>query len=147
MSFRIVRMLSRMTSGVARGARSLAVVAAACLLPLLLLVASSASPAAALQCSDFNDGLDGPYWNEVANCTGCARQVGCGYCLSTLSCVAGDDVGPSDFSPCPEWVYEEPECPIKPTCEQYSDCGSCAGISDCVSLGNWFLLAGGGNGQ
>ena len=99
----------------------------------VIVMLSLASRCEAVQCSDFNDGVDGPYWTEVANCTGCARQVGCGYCLSTLSCVAGDDVGPSDFSPCPEWVYDEPECPVKPTCEQYSDCSSCAGVSDCVS--------------
>ena len=53
-------------------------------------------------CSSLNSLEDRPYWTEVATCTPCASLSGCGYCLSTLACVEGDDSGPSDGSPCPE---------------------------------------------
>ena len=38
---------------------------------------------------------------------------GCGYCLSTLQCVDGTAIGPSDGSPCPSWIFEAGVCPGK----------------------------------
>jgi hypothetical protein len=58
---------------------------------------------AASICSSYTDEIDGPYWTEIASCNPCIAEAGCGYCLSTLSCVEGDDLGPF-VGPCPDWV-------------------------------------------
>jgi hypothetical protein len=86
---------------------------------------------------------------EAAKCSSCLGTNGCGYCLSTLRCVEGSDGGPSDGSPCPNWVFETSECPGEwwfryaqplsflrniaiPTCETHTTCDGCAGIDDCA---------------
>ncbi|CAN0162239.1 unnamed protein product, partial [Hapterophycus canaliculatus] len=48
---------------------------------------------------------------DVSNCTSCVGVGGCGYCLSTLQCVDGTSIGPSDGSPCPSWISEPDVCP------------------------------------
>lgn len=48
---------------------------------------------------------------DVANCTSCASASGCGYCLSTLQCLDGTSLGPSDGSPCPTWITSLDGCP------------------------------------
>ena len=83
-------------------------------------------------CSSLNSLEDRPYWTEVATCTPCASLSGCGYCLSTLACVEGDDSGPSDGSPCPEWISKSDACPNTPACEVHDACDACAGDSDCA---------------
>lgn len=50
---------------------------------------------------------------DVGNCTDCVDVGGCGYCLSTLQCVDGTSIGPSDGSPCPSWIFEADVCPGK----------------------------------
>ena len=50
-----------------------------------------------------------PTRSEVAQCGGCVGTGGCGYCLSTLRCVEGSAVGPSDGSPCPNWYDHFPQ--------------------------------------
>lgn len=90
--------------------------------------------AAAMQCSDYNDAVEGSYWfvtercgvracclgltllaatlrNEVQNCTACVSQPQCGFCLSTLQCVDGDVDGPADGAPCPDWTHVPVDCP------------------------------------
>ncbi len=69
------------------------------------------SPAQALLCDGYNDAVDGSYWEEVANCSACADASGCGYCLSTLQCMAGDSRGPSDGAPCSDWIIDSSICP------------------------------------
>jgi hypothetical protein len=93
----------------------------------------------AVQCSDFTDEVESPYWCEAraldvrvvpapltpahppsisrwprveaARCGDCVQTAGCGYCLSTLRCVEGTENGPSDGSPCLNWVKELGKCP------------------------------------
>jgi hypothetical protein len=52
--------------------------------------------------------------------------------MSTLRCVAGDLLGPIDGTPCPDWAFEAPKCPLLPTCHHHTNCGSCAGVEDCA---------------
>ncbi len=47
-------------------------------------------------CASFNDAVNGAYWEQVANCSACAAQQGCGYCHSTLQCAEGDSHGAFD---------------------------------------------------
>ena len=94
-------------------------------------VVSGLSPADDI-CNTFNSNADGTYWDEVQNCTSCAAAQECGFCLSTLQCVAGDALGPLDGSPCPSWVAEPSVCPIPPTCGEYDSCSSCASADDCA---------------
>ena len=94
--------------------------------------ASAASPSVATACAAFSDDLDQPYWEEVKNCSSCAATAGCGYCMSTLRCVAGDPLGPIDGTPCPDWAFEAPKCPLLPTCHAQTNCNTCAGAEDCA---------------
>lgn len=48
---------------------------------------------------------------DVSNCTTCVGVEGCGYCLSTLQCMDGTPLGPSDGSPCPSWITDTETCP------------------------------------
>ena len=89
-------------------------------------------------CSSYDVSESLPYWQQVNQCTSCSTNPKCGFCLSTLKCVEGDDVGPLDNTPCPDWRFENFECPVQPTCEKYSTCGTCAGQSDCA----WCASAG-----
>ena len=81
--------------------------AAAIAVVVTLLVAS----VQATSCDSFNDAVDGSYWEEVANCSACAVYPGCGFCLSTLQCLAGDSYGPGDGSPCSDWIIDSTVCP------------------------------------
>ena len=40
------------------------------------------------KCLNLNSEESGTYWDEVSNCSPCASQPGCGYCLSTLTCMS-----------------------------------------------------------
>ena len=75
---------------------------------------------------------EGDYWTEVSKCSGCLGTSGCGYCLSTLTCLDGTADGPSDGSPCPNWLSEPNSCPVIPTCNVFTNCGDCAGAADCA---------------
>lgn len=157
---------------------------------VVIVVQLAAAVSAQTQCADFNSGVESSYWfvyspfllfcvtckfgahrvcglllvcrDSVRNCTGCATQPQCGYCLSTLQCVGGDDEGPADGMPCPDWVHMPADCPstfsttwcssfvlcvftscaslcvvccvvpVAPTCHEFSDCGLCAGVDDCA---------------
>ena len=79
----------------------------------------------AVKCRVFNSNADLPYWQEIeGTCTPCLNTDGCGFCLSTLRCVAGDDVGPTDENQfCPDWLGPDESCPIKPSCHEYDESG------------------------
>jgi hypothetical protein len=86
-------------------------------------------------CLDLNDDeAESPFWIEAANrvCVECVEQEGCGYCLSTLRCVDGGNQGPTDGSPCPNWVHENGQCPEVPACSSHSECSACAAMEDCA---------------
>lgn len=121
---KIRRPFARLSSSITKCTRILTVV----MLVLLLDIES----ALATQCSSFNDGIDGPYWDKVAMCGGCLDTAGCGYCLSTLECMDGDSIGPKDGSSCPSWISSKDECPVKPICHQFVSCNACANIDECA---------------
>ena len=85
-------------------------------------------------CAAFSDlaGDDG-YWAQVSACGPCL-QAGCGFCLSTLQCEAGDRAGPTSSLPCPAWVYDEGAagCPEVPDCGALLSCGDCAAEELCA---------------
>jgi hypothetical protein len=45
--------------------------------------------------------------SEVTQCNPCVKANGCGFCLSTLRCLDGGEEGPSDGSPCPNWLFSD----------------------------------------
>lgn len=49
--------------------------------------------------------------DAVDKCPACSAFDNCGYCLSTLQCVEGTEVGPLDRSPCPQWIFAAQSCP------------------------------------
>ena len=99
-------------------------------IPLLLAVSLSLFRGAeAQECSDLNDDIDGPYWNEVSNCTSCVTS-GCGYCLSTLRCVSKDKK--KRGTPCPQLIDAKADCPVRPTCSNFKSCGDCAASEECA---------------
>ena len=83
-------------------------------------------------CSTFNQEQSEGYWSEVKNCSACASTNGCGFCLSSLLCLRGDNIGPSDGTPCPSWVNSiaQNECPVEPTCSERLSCSECATVDD-----------------
>ena len=46
----------------------------------------------------------------------------------------GDGLGPTDGSPCPNWVPQGNTeiCPQEPTCSELNDCNNCAIVDDCA---------------
>ena len=99
-------------------------------IPLLLAVSLSLFRGVeAQECSDRNDDIDGPYWNEVSNCSSCVSS-GCGYCLSTLRCVSKDKK--KRGTPCPQLIDTTTDCPVRPTCSSFSNCTACAASDECA---------------
>lgn len=49
--------------------------------------------------------------DAVGKCPACSGQINCGFCLSTLQCVAGVETGPVSGPPCPSWVFNNASCP------------------------------------
>lgn len=61
----------------------------------------------------------------------------CGFCLSSLECLAGDSDGPSSGVPCDEWIHTESEggglsCPVDPQCSSRADCYECTIVDECA---------------
>lgn len=83
-------------------------------------------------CQDYVSAVEGDYWTEVGKCGGCLGVSGCGYCLSTLTCLDGTVDGPSDGSPCPNWLTQASGCPVIPSCSVFTTCGDCASANDCA---------------
>lgn len=88
--------------------------------------------------------------DAVQLCSSCAVEESCGYCLSTLQCVAGNSDGPDDGSPCPSWIFTNTSCPgihpsflnmtalifdcclAVPNCADYRDCFGCSSQEQCA---------------
>lgn len=88
-------------------------------------------------CAAIATPSDTSYWDAITSCGPCVRK-GCGYCLSTLQCMGGDQHGPRAGSmPCPEWVWnEEASCPPVPECSTLLSCGECATHENCAWCAN-----------
>jgi len=71
-------------------------VATTYLLVLLVVLFTSLQSTSAQSCSSFVSAVEGDYWTEVSQCSPCVTTAGCGYCLSTLTCLDGTVDGPSD---------------------------------------------------
>lgn len=44
-------------------------------------------------------------------CDICTVNFHCGFCATTLQCLAGDASGPNNSLPCPQWLFETSACP------------------------------------
>jgi len=88
-------------------------------------------------CASIATPSDTSYWDAITSCGPCVRK-GCGYCLSTLQCMGGDERGPrAGAMPCPSWVYsDESACPTVPECGSLLTCGDCATHEMCAWCSN-----------
>jgi hypothetical protein len=84
-------------------------------------------------CDAFNppSTLSVPYWEQADKCGACVATPGCGFCHSTMQCLAGTSMGPSAI-PCPDWIIDATECPIDPHCEKLVDCTTCVTSDACA---------------
>ena len=75
---------------------------------------------------DYDErGMDG----VEAACAECTTMEGCGFCLSSGSCLRKSD--PAAES-CPTWLTEGASCPIEPTCDDYVGCSACVEDDACA---------------
>jgi len=95
---------------------------------VFLLTGSSA----AQNCTTLSASDSDSYWEAVGKCPACNQVEGCGYCLSTLQCLAGTTTGPLNNTPCPSWVTKAEACPPMPNCAASTDCSSCAQQDQCA---------------
>lgn len=51
------------------------------------------------------------YWDAVGKCPVCASNQGCGFCMSSLQCLEGNDNGPINGLPCSSWSFSNITCP------------------------------------
>ena len=104
---------------------------------VLIFVLVSPSSLAALDCDRFNSEVEGTYWDEILQCPSCLATEGCGYCLSSLRCEAGNDEGPSSGR-CSNWIFGgEEACPRAPNCQQHdNDCEACTENIHCGYCGS-----------
>ena len=87
--------------------------------------------ASAQKCEEFsNDG--GDYFEAIGDCSACAANAHCGFCLSTLQCLERGNDGPSSGLPCNYWLTGAEECPEIPQCEELSSCGVCVDMDGCA---------------
>ena len=74
--------------------------------------------------------------DAASGCGTCIETPGCGFCASNLTCVSGDESGPTDGS-CDSWTTEASTCPELPLCRMQKACSTCVeydGCSWCQSL-------------
>ena len=100
-------------------------------LAAFILVAAAAD-SLPTNCSSYSSLADEEFWDAVSRCPACAQASQCGYCMSTLQCMEGTSLGPSNGTPCPSWTFDGSICPNVPNCKDYSDCGSCAKMEECA---------------
>ena len=86
---------------------------------IALLIACSASGDDVVSAKDRCDGPNSSpdefdFWDHSESCHACTAMIGCGFCLSTVTCSSGDGVGPLNGDACPGgpemWSYEEDGC-------------------------------------
>lgn len=64
-------------------------------------------------CSSFSSKDSDDFWASVSRCPQCIQEVGCGFCQSTLQCLAGTSDGPLSSHSCPSWTFGNDSCPGK----------------------------------
>ncbi|KAG7388534.1 hypothetical protein PHYBOEH_007808 [Phytophthora boehmeriae] len=87
-----------------------------------------------VNCSALSPPANTKFWEAMDRCYGCAAEPSCGFCSSTLTCVAGNLQGPyQQFQIwCSDWIPEAEACPVNPQCDAITDCGVCASSTECV---------------
>lgn len=70
--------------------------------------------------------------DAIGKCGDCTAELRCGYCASTMQCLSGNEIGPENGIPCPEWIFNSNSCPVMPPCADYADCISCAANDMCA---------------
>ena len=114
---------------------------------------SSSQPDTPAQVCELRNGNrdndDLPYWSRVAQCNPCIGLPECGFCMSSLQCLHGDELGPLGEAPCAggseEWIFsaQMSVCPSAPPCTQEESCLTCVRQDECVWCAN--STDGGGN--
>lgn len=83
-------------------------------------------------CSEYSVREEDEFWDAISRCSACTAINNCGYCQSSLQCLAGTLNGPLDGSPCPMWSFTNDTCPTVPNCNDYNDCNGCAVHEQCA---------------
>ncbi|RLN45160.1 hypothetical protein BBJ29_003325 [Phytophthora kernoviae] len=87
-----------------------------------------------VNCSALSPPVNTKFWEAMDRCYDCAAEPSCGFCRSTMTCVAGNVQGPyQQFQIwCSDWIPEAEACPVNPQCNTITDCEACAGSNECV---------------
>ncbi|KAF4319608.1 hypothetical protein BBO99_00005954 [Phytophthora kernoviae] len=87
-----------------------------------------------VNCSALSPPVNTKFWDAMDRCYDCAAEPSCGFCRSTMTCVAGNVQGPyQQFQIwCSDWIPEAEACPVNPQCNTITDCEACAGSNECV---------------
>jgi len=51
------------------------------------------------------------YWDAVSKCPVCTSMKSCGFCMSSLQCLEGNEKGPTTGLPCSSWSFSNSSCP------------------------------------
>lgn len=73
------------------------------------------------------------YREALGRCKECTMFDNCGFCVTSLQCLAGSINGPDDANiQCPSWNFADTTCPYVPECNEYSSCFDCASQDQCA---------------
>lgn len=62
-------------------------------------------------CNQYSAKDSDEYWDAVSKCPECTNIIGCGFCMSSLQCLEGNDKGPTADLPCSSWSFSNNSCP------------------------------------
>ena len=77
---------------------------------ILLLCVNNATTTSD-SCAQFSAKDTDEYWDAVGKCPSCTSKPGCGFCMSSLQCLEGNDNGPINGLPCSSWSSSNTTCP------------------------------------
>jgi len=77
---------------------------------ILLLCVNNATTTSD-SCAQYSAKDTDEYWDAVGKCPSCTSKPGCGFCMSSLQCLEGNDNGPINGLPCSSWSSSNTTCP------------------------------------
>ena len=77
---------------------------------IILLCVNNASTTSET-CIQYSAKDTDEYWDAVGKCPSCTSITGCGFCMSSLQCLEGNDKGPTNGLPCSSCSFSNVTCP------------------------------------